>query len=316
MTYCLSNNSRQSHSINLTIKMNSMLITGALGFVGQNISRKLGERFVITTIGRGEKNDIVCDLRNSIPKLPQSYDYVVHIAGLAHDKNASEEAYMGVNYEGTKRLTQALDKVGVPKSLVFISSVAVYGLDRGENIEESHSLNGKTPYARSKVLSEHYLKEWAKRNNVVLTILRPSLIAGKNPKGNLGAMVRGIENGRYLSIGKADARKSVLMVEDIANVIFLSLEKGGVYNICDDYHPTFRELENLISQQLGNKFVIKAPLFIVKGLALLGDVLKGKLPIDSNRLDKITNTLTFSNAKAKRELGWTPLDVISNFRIR
>ena len=129
-------------------------------------------------------------------------------------------------------------------------------------------------------------------------------------------MVRGIETRRYLSIGKADARKSVLMVEDVANVIFLSLEKGGVYNICDDYHPTFRELENLISKQLGNKFVIKAPLFIVKGLALLGDVLKGKFPIDSNRLDKITNTLTFSNAKAKRELGWTPLDVISNFRIR
>lgn len=296
--------------------MTNILITGASGFVGQNLTKQLRELFDVTTLGRGEDNDIKCDLRDSAPKLLNSYDCVVHAAGLAHKRNATDKDFIDINVEGTKNLTQALDEIGTPKSFIFISSVAVYGVDKGENITESHPLKGDTPYARSKILAEEHLTNWAEANNVILTILRPSLIAGENPKGNLGAMIRGIETGRYLSIGKADAKKSVVMVEDIANVTMLAKDKGGIYNICDDHHPTFRELENLISEQLGDKFVIKAPYFVAKSLALLGDALKGKFPIDSDRLNKITYTLTFSNAKAKQELGWIPLDVLSHFKVK
>lgn len=295
--------------------MSRMLITGASGFVGQSISGTLIKKYDLTTTGRGSDNDIVCDLEKYIPKLPQRYDCIVHAAGLAHKRDVSEEDFIKVNYEGTRRLTEALDEIGVPRSFVFISSVAVYGIDEGENISEDHPLNGETPYAKSKILAEEHLKRWAEKNDVVLTILRPSLIAGKNPKGNLGAMIRGIKTGRYLSIGKADAKKSVVMAEDIANVILLAINKGGVYNICDNHHPTFGELEKLISRQLNSKTVLKAPYFVAKCLALLGDAFGGKFPIDSNRLCKITNTLTFSNEKAKRELGWKPLDVLSHFTI-
>lgn len=296
--------------------MNNMLLTGASGFVGRNISNRLNERYVLTCIGRGQTNDIICDLTNYTPELPCKFNYVVHAAGLAHNRNATEQEYIRVNYEGTKRLTRALDKVGVPDSFVYISSVAVYGLDEGCEIGESHPLNGKTPYARSKILAEQHLKKWAYENNVVLTILRPSLIAGKHPKGNLGAMIKGIETGHYCSIGKADAKKSVLMVDDIANVIILALEKGGIYNVCDDRQPTFGELEKIISTQLGNKHIIKVPLFVAKSFALIGDMLKGKFPIDSDRLTKITNTLTFSNSKVKNTLGWEPIDVLTHFRIK
>ena len=74
-------------------------------------------------------------------------------------------------------------------------------------------------------MAEEYLQEWCHNHNVILGILRPSLIAGPNPPGNLGAMIKGIESGKYFSIGGGKVRKSVLMVEDIARLVPLLTKK-------------------------------------------------------------------------------------------
>ena len=193
--------------------------------------------------------------------------------------------------------------------------MAVYGLEFGENISEDHPLNGKDPYALSNIQAEEFLTDWCARNNITLGIIRPSLIAGPNPPGNLGAMINGIKTGKYLSIAGGKARKSVLMVEDIHRLIMSLIEKGGVYNVCDDSQPTFSELEILISKQLGKKTPISIPYWMAKSMALVGDLLGNKAPINSLKLSKITESLTFSNEKAKRELNWKPLNVLENFRI-
>ena len=146
-------------------------------------------------------------------------------------------------------------------------------------------------------------------------LFRLSLIAGPNPPGNLGAMISGIKSGKYLSIGGGKARKSVLMVQDIVTLINLLAQKGGAYNVCDDSQPTFRDLEKIISKQLGGKRVINIPYWTANILAKIGNILGPKAPINSNKLDKITKTLTFSNEKAKRDLGWHPTDVLSSFKI-
>ena len=206
--------------------------------------------------------------------------------------------------------------MGVPKSLIFISTVAVYGLDYGTDITEEYPLIGDTPYAKSKIMAEEYLTEWCSKYKVVLGIVRPSLIAGPNPPGNLGAMINGIKSGRYLSINKGRSQKSVLMVQDIARLVPLLVEKGGVYNVCDTHQPTFGELEKLISSQLGKNSPVSIPLWVASILAKCGDLFGRKAPINSLKLDKIIKPLTFSNEKARRELGWEPLDVIENFKIR
>ena len=146
-------------------------------------------------------------------------------------------------------------------------------------------------------------------------ILRPSLIAGPNPPGNLGVMIKGIKSGKYLSISNGIARKSVLMVQDIANIVQKKKKKGGVYNVCDSHHPTFYELSEKISLLLGKSKPFSIPLFIAKLLALVGDLMGGNAPINSLKLSKITNSLTFSNEKIKKELGWEPSDVINNFKV-
>ena len=92
-------------------------------------------------------------------------------------------------------------------------------------------------------------------------------------------------------------------------------EKGGIYNVCDDEHPTFKQLENLISKQLEKKDPMNIPFWIAEGLAKVGNLIGNKAPINSCKLKKITRSLTFSNERAKRELDWQPLNVLENFQI-
>ncbi len=298
--------------------MQSLLFTGASGFLGTNILPLLKVNYEVDTLALDDKATYNINLVRDDVHLNKRYDIILHAAGKAHvipKTDAEIKLFYDINFEGTKKVCSALEKFGIPKSFVFISTVAVYGCDFGDNITEEHSLNGDSPYAKSKIMAEEYLKDWCKIHNVILTILRPSLLAGKNAPGNLGAMVRGIKTGRYLSIAGGKAHKSVMMVDDIANLIPLVAEKGGIFNVCDSHHPTFRELELIIASQLNKKPPRTIPMWIAKCLAFCGNILGTKAPINSFKLKKITESLTFSNAKAVKELGWTPINVIDNYKI-
>lgn len=295
-----------------------LLFTGASGFLGNNVRPLLERVYEITTVGLLSQDDYTVNIAREVPELHERYDVVLHAAGKAHSIPKTEEekqAFFDVNLQGTKNLCSALEKVGIPRAFIFISTVAVYGCDYGKNITEEHPLNGTTPYAMSKRLAEEYLQKWCYEHNVILGIIRPSLLAGPNPPGNLGAMISGIRSGRYLSIAGGQARKSILMVQDIAKLVPLLAKRGGIYNVCDSYQPTFRELEALICKQMKKSLPLSIPYWLAKGMALIGDFLGKKAPINSLKLDKIAKSLTFSNEKAIRELGWKPMSVMDNFRI-
>ncbi len=296
-----------------------ILFTGATGFIGKNIRLILENKYKVITLGLSENDHYHINITKEIPKLMVKCDIVLHAAGKAHSipcTNEEIQDFYNVNLQGTKNLCAALEKCCIPKSFIFISTVAVYGCDFGENITEESPLNGTTPYAVSKIMAEEFLIKWCAENNVLLSIIRPSLIAGPNPPGNLGAMINGIRTGKYLSISGGKARKSVLMVQDIANLIPLLAEKGGIYNVCDSEQPTFHELEKLIASQLGKSLPLSIPYSFAKLLARIGDCLGKRAPINSRKLDKITKSLTFSNEKARKELGWEPLNVLENFKIQ
>lgn len=295
-----------------------LLFTGASGFLGNHLKPLLQNQFEVKTMGLLDEDNYKVNLALSIPKINDSFDIILHAAGKAHSvpkTEAEKKVFFDVNYQGTVNLCRALEKSAIPKAFIFISTVAVYGLETGENITEEYPLNGDTSYALSKIQAEKFLTEWCKEQNVTLGIIRPSLIAGPNAPGNLGAMVNGIKTGKYLSIAGGKAKKSVLMVQDIPHILPPLIEKGGIYNVCDDDQPSFRQLEILISNQLGKKPPLSIPYPIAKMMALVGDLLGKKAPINSLKLQKITESLTFSNEKAKRELKWQPLSVLDNYRI-
>lgn len=297
----------------------SLLFTGATGFLGLNVLPLLQEKYDVETLALDRNATYNVNLISDNIVLNKKYDVVLHAAGKAHvipKTNAEIKQFYDINLEGTKKICLALKEVGVPKSFIFISTVAVYGCDIGEMITENHPLNGDSPYAKSKIMAEQFLQDWCSNNNVILTILRPSLIAGKNPPGNLGAMIKGIETGRYLSIAGGISRKSIMMAADLANVLPLCEKNGGIFNICDNSYPSFHELELLICKQLGKKPPMNVPYWVANCLAHVGNLLGKKAPINSVRLEKIVKSLTFSNEKIKKELGFVPKDVLSNFVIR
>lgn len=298
--------------------MKRLLFTGGTGFLGKNIMPLLTKTYEVVTCGISPDDAIKANLAKEAPKFDQHFDIVLHACGKAHvvpKTEAEKQAFFDVNYQGTVNLCSALEKVGVPKALVFISTVAVYGCEYGNLITEEHPLNGSSPYAKSKIMAEKYLTEWGKKHNVVLGILRPSLLAGKNAPGNLGAMVNGVRKGFYMNIAGGSVVKSILMAEDIARILPFLIDKGGIYNVCDTRQPSFGELSISVAKQLGKRKPISIPYWMAWCMAKVGDLLGSKAPINSYKLKKMTKSLTFSNEKARRELGWEPMDVLENFKI-
>lgn len=296
----------------------NLLFTGGTGFLGKNAMPVLKEYYEVTTCGITPDDMIKANFVTDVPELPAKYDVVLHACGKAHvvpKTEAEKQAFFDVNYTGTKHLCEALEKVGVPKALVFISTVAVYGCEYGDLITEDHPLNGETPYAKSKIMAEEFLTEWCKKNNVILGILRPSLLAGKNAPGNLGAMVNGVKKGYYMNIAGGKVVKSILMAEDIARILPSLVVKGGVYNVCDTRQPSFGELSISVAQQQGKGKPLNIPYWMAWCMAKVGDLLGNKAPINSYKLEKMTKSLTFSNEKARKELNWEPLDVLENYKI-
>lgn len=297
-----------------------ILITGINGFLGKYLN-KIGKlnNHDIYGIGRSSVNKIICDLATNIPNLPQNIDIIIHAAGKAHKipKNKQEENdFFTVNYEGTKNLVKGIEKEKIKlKQFVYISTVAVYGCKNGLNISEDHPLNGKDPYAKSKIKSEIFLKKWANDRSIPLLILRVPLLIGDYPKGNLLKLITAIKNKRYVSIGGSKARKSMLFAEDLAICIFDNLEKNGTYNLNDGYNPKIYEIENLLLKQFKIKKIINIPLFLVKWLFYIGDYISF-FPFNSETLNKLSLDLTFDGSKARKTLKWKPKRVIDNFKIK
>lgn len=298
--------------------MEKLLFTGGTGFLGKNIMPLLTQQYEVTTCGITPDDMIKANLAKEVPELPGKYDVVLHACGKAHvvpKTEAEKQAFYDVNYQGTVNLCSALEKVGVPKALVFISTVAVYGCEFGDHIDEFYPLKGDSPYAESKRMAEEYLMKWCIDQQVKLGILRPSLLAGKDAPGNLGAMVNGIKKGFYMNIAGGKVVKSILMAEDIARLVPLMEEKGGIYNVCDTRQPSFGEISESVARQLGKGKPLSIPYWMAWCIAKIGDLLGNKAPINSYKLEKMTKSLTFSNEKARKELGWEPMDVLENYKI-
>ena len=294
------------------------LLTGSTGFLGCYISKTISENNLLVTLSRNSKQYSIC-LDRKVPVFSEKFDLVIHSAGKAHSvpkTSLEKQAFFDVNSIGTQNLLNGLEvSQSLPKAFIFISSVAVYGRESGVNISENTPLLAKEPYGLSKIQAEQLVLNWCKRNNVICTILRLPLLAGVNPLGNLGAMVKGIKKGYYFNIAGGNAKKSMVLAEDVARSILKVSEIGGIYNLTDGYHPSFAELSNNISIQLGKRKPMHMPMWLARIIAKFGDLLGTKAPLNTNKLKKITSDLTFDDSKARETFGWNPTHVLEAFKI-
>ena len=111
--------------------MEKLLFTGGTGFLGYNVLPRLNKIYEVTKCGITLDDDIKANLAKEVPFLLVHYDVVLHACGKAHmvpKTEAEKQAFFDVNYQGSVNLCVALEKIGAPKALIFISTVAVYGL--------------------------------------------------------------------------------------------------------------------------------------------------------------------------------------------
>ena len=182
-------------------------------------------------------------------------------------------------------------------------------MEEGVGISEQKHPEPSTPYAKSKYEAEILLQNWAKAKGVKLLILRLPLIAGGiNTPGNLGAMVNAIRKGYYFRVGVGTAQKSMVLAEDIASFIPSIWGQSGVFNLTDGMHPSVADLDLYLSRFFGKK-VRSLPKSILSFLAKFGDRFSF-FPFNTYRLQKMNNSLTFDDSKARKVLGWKPNKVI------
>ncbi len=299
-----------------------LLLTGANGFLGSHFQKEWkGKGHEVISLGSSKNNDIVCNLAKSLPKLTSGIDYVIHAAGKAHSIPKTEiqrKAFFDVNLKGTENLLQALGELKEkPKGLLFVSTVAVYGRNQGELIDESNELLALDPYGLSKIKAERAVIAWGKSQEVPTTIIRPPLVIGKDAPGNLKRMFEGIKHKKYANIAGGNARRSMVLADDIAVHSEKLIKSPGIYNVTDNYHPSFKELSHIIGKSLSKK-VMNIPYFFAKCMAFTGDIasflLRREMPFSSKKLNKMTATLTFNSSKASA-VGWQPRSVLGHSEI-
>ena len=293
-----------------------ILLTGSTGFLGKYIYKSLIKNNKIDTLSR-TKSSYNIDLSQQILNFNESFNMVIHVAGKAHDQSKKaliNNSFYKVNVTGLKNLLSGLKKTNTPSKFVFISSVSVYGLSKGTNISESFELLAKDDYGLSKIEGEKIVKTWCKKNNVKYLILRLPLLVGKNPPGNLGAMIKAIKNGFYFNINRGKARKSMVLADDVSKIILKASEIGGTFNLTDGNNPNFNQLSYSIAKQLNKKYIFNMPIFIAQLISKIGDIM-GLNFFNSSKLNKIVSDLTFDDSKARKTLDWKPNSVIENIKI-
>jgi nucleoside-diphosphate-sugar epimerase len=289
------------------MKKETLLVTGLSGFVGTNLSRYLKEEFDITGISR--------------TPTPQSIGYddffamenntasIVHLAGKAHDlkKTAGSAAYFEANYDLTKKLYDAFLRSGA-KKFIYVSSVkAVKDTVEGE-LTEDVVADPVTAYGKSKHEAENYILANLRADKNVY-ILRPCMIHGPGNKGNLNLLYGVVSKGIPYPLAAFENQRSFLSVDNLCFVIEQLLLKditSGVFNVADDTTLSTNEVIALIAKSLGKKPQLwKIPKFAVTIAARIGSFMR--LPLNSERLAKLTENFVVSNKKITEAIGPLPL---------
>lgn len=273
--------------------MKSVFITGSGGFVGKNIIKYFNS---IYEFYRFSKND----------EININQDVVLHFAGKAHDlKNITNaEEYYIVNTELTKQVVDNfLESDG--KVFITLSSVKAVADNLESVLTEDYLPNPLTHYGKSKLLAEQYILSKLIPEGKRVYILRPCMIHGPGNKGNLNLLYKIVTKGFPWPLGAFENKRSFCSIENLCFIIneIISNENipSGVYNIADDEPLSTNELIHLISKSQDKKpNILKINPNFIKTLSKIGNFLK--LPLNSERLDKLTETYIVSNKKIKQAI--------------
>lgn len=303
----------------------NILITGIHGFVGSNMVIALKKHHVLYGL------DIIAPKKEGVEetfawedikstsfpmqRLPQ-FDAIIHLAGKAHDtKNQSAaQAYFDINTGLTQKIFDFFLE-STAKKFIFFSSVKA-AADRvvGDTLKEDVIPTPIGPYGESKIAAENYILDKLRNKNEKLRlqddskqvyILRPCMIHGPGNKGNLNLLYNVVRKGIPWPLGAFENKRSFTSIDNLCYVVNGLLTKnvaGGIYHMGDDETLSTNELIFLMCEAIGKTpHIWKMNRKMIEGCASLGTLLH--LPLNTERLRKLTEDYVVSNEKIKAALG-------------
>jgi nucleoside-diphosphate-sugar epimerase len=286
-----------------------ILITGVHGFVGGNLVSYLSPNNEIygVDIITPDKDGVRCTFgwehlqKGQLPEV----DAIIHLAGKAHDtKNqAAAEVYFKVNTGLTRRIFDYFLESSAKKFVFF--STAKAAADRVDGVlTEDVAPSPVGPYGESKIKAEEYILANMPSGKEVY-IFRPCMIHGPGNKGNLNLLYNVVRKGIPWPLGAFENRRTFTSIENICfavNGVLTQDVASGIYNMGDDEALSTNELIEEICKSLGKKAHIwKLPKGLMTCMAKVGGWLH--LPLNPERLRKLTENYVSSNAKIKAALG-------------
>lgn len=286
-------------------------VIGGSGFVGTRLISELGKKNCINI----DKNkspfyNSITVLGNIMTpseiKIESNAKTVVLLAAEHRDDVRPKSLYYDVNVEGTKNVLKKMDTIGI-KSIIFTSSVAVYGLNKN-NPDENFPKDPFNHYGKSKWEAEKVLKDWFEKDpiNKSVTIIRPTVIFGERNRGNVYNLLRQISSGTFVKIGKGENKKSMAYVGNVVGFIADRINNKAtgfqVYNYVDKPDFNMNELISIVEKKVNinvPKFRIPEWLGVSMGYVFdFASFLSGKkLVISSVRVKKFCATTQFNAEK-------------------
>jgi nucleoside-diphosphate-sugar epimerase len=275
------------------LNIRKLFLTGSSGFVGRNLLEFLNT-YQVKQLGR--KSEIVIN-ENS----------VVHLAGKAHDlkKTSNPDEYYQVNTELTQTVFDAfLDSDA--KVFITLSSVKAVADEVEGVLTEEHIPNPITHYGKSKLLAEEYIFSKKIPEGKRVYILRPCMIHGPGNKGNLNLLYKLVSKGVPWPLGAFENKRSICSIDNLMFIINELIERvdipSGVYNVADDEALSTNDVISILAESQNKPpkiWHVAKPLILF--MAKLGDVFR--LPLTTERLQKLTESYVVSNQKIKYAIG-------------
>lgn len=317
---CRSFQDRKLVIMSLTDK--NVLVTGATGFIGYHLTKKLFEQNCnVIAIGRDfklinklPKNKLLVKVSGDLARddflinLFSNYkiDIIFHLAAKVHDRLEKDvKQYRLINVNITEKLAELALKNNVDK-LIFFSTVSVYGDTEGQTIDEKEVCVPSTIYGKTKLEAENILIKAYQKYNLPVIILRLTSVYGTYDHGNLKLLAKLIRKHLSAMVGQGKNRKTMVYVEDVIQAAMLAAIRdeavGEVFNIGENFYTFYKILDTLEKMLDITTFRFKIPLVLEKAIK------KQNINLTLSKIIKtISSDNCYSSHKAKKILGFKPL---------
>ena len=273
---------------------NSIYLTGSTGFIGLNLINFFNDEYSIINYS---KNTPIL-INETI---------VIHLAGKAHDlkKISYPEEYYQNNTDLTKKVFDAFLNSDA-KVFITLSSVKSVADQVQKELTEENITNPITHYGKSKLLAEKYILSKSFPEGKRVYILRPCMIHGPGNKGNLNLLYKLVSMGIPWPLGSFENKRSFCSIDNLMYIIKELIERedipSGIYNVADDISLSTNEVISILAEsQNKNPKIWKVSKGLIQFIAKIGNLLK--LPLNEDRLQKLTNSYIVSNKKIKLAIG-------------